>query len=307
MLTFPISHTLVVSSLKKMMRCYLLVLLAITPVVITPLASAQSAPVTITVMPAITDIDRYSVRMLTLALERSNTRYNIVPDADSSQRTQGRYIEDLRVGRIDVMWAASDASLEAQVLPVRIPLLKGLLGHRIFLIHKNSQHKFDAVNTLEDLKKIKLGQGTRWADTAILEGNGLNVIKTEKYESLLYMLDGGRFDAFPRGVQEPWSEVDKIPGLELAIEKRLMLVYKMPFYLFVSPDNKALAREIENGLNAMIADGTFDHEFLNDPSIKKVIELADLKNRTVFYLDNPALPEGTPIDRPELWLDINSL
>lgn len=261
----------------------------------------------ITIMPAVTDIDRYSVRMLTLALARSNTQYDIIPDADGGQRTQGRYIEDLRAGRIDVMWAASDANIEALVPPVRIPLLKGLLGHRIFLIHKNSQHKFDAVNTLDDLKKLKLGQGATWADTKILESNGLTVVKAQKYDSLFYMLDGGRFDAFPRGVQEPWGEVNKIPGLELAIEKRLMLVYKMPFYLFVSPANKGLARDIEAGFNAMIADGTFDHEFLNDPSIKKVIEMADLKNRKVFYLDNPALPEATPVDRPELWLDINNL
>lgn len=288
--------------LRKMMSCCVLALLATAPI-----AMAQQKITTITVMPAITDIDHYSIRMLTLALGRLDSRYEIVPDPDGDQRTQGRYIEDLRAGRIDVMWAASDAALEEQLLPVRIPLLKGLLGHRILLIHKNGQTKFDAVNTLADLKKLKLGQGTRWADTAILESNGLTVVKTEKYESLLYMLDGGRFDAFPRGVQEPWSEVDKIPGLELAVEQRLMLVYKMPFYLFVSPNNHELARAIENGLNEMIADGTFDSEFLNDPSIKKVIELADLKNRTVFYLDNPAMPKGTPIDRDELWLDINSL
>jgi hypothetical protein len=81
----------------------------------------------------------------------------------------------------------------------------------------------------------------------------------------------------------------------------------MPFYLFVAPGNKILAQDIETGFNAMIADGSFDHEFLNDPSIKKVIELADLKNRKVFYLDNPALPKSTPVDRSELWLDINSL
>lgn len=292
---------------RKMTSCCVSTLLIMTPFAITPFAMAQQNPMTITAMPAVTDIDRYSIRMLTLALQRSNANYEIVPDPDGGQRTQGRYIEDLRAGRIGVMWAASDASLEEQVLPVRIPLLKGLLGHRILLIHKNGQAKFDAVNTLDDLKKLKLGQGTRWADTAILESNGLNVIKTEKYESLLYMLDGGRFDAFPRGVQEPWSEVDKIPGLELAIEQRLMLVYKMPFYLFVSPNNQALASAIENGLNAMIADGSFDREFLNDPSIKKVIELADLKNRKVFYLDNPAMPKGTPVERSELWLDINSL
>lgn len=297
MITRSIAHPL-----KSLTSCCVWMLLAVAPFTL-----AQPKTVSITAMTAVTDIDNYSIRMLKLALERSNTRYQVVSDPNPDQRTQSRYIEDLRAGRIDVMWAASDATLEEQVLPVRIPLLKGLLGHRIFLIHRNAQSKFDRVNSLEDLKALKLGQGSRWADTEILKSNGLNVVTTEKYESLLYMLDGGRFDAFPRGVQEPWGEVNKIPGLELAIEKHLMLVYKMPFYLFVSPENHTLARDIERGLNEMVADGTFDEEFLNEPSIKKVIELADLKNRKVFYLDNPAMPKGTPIHRPELWLDINSL
>src|SRR5690606_18695462 len=153
-----------------------------------PCVLAQPQTTTITTMPAMTDIDRYSIRMLSLALERVNTHYEIIPDPDASQRTQARYIEDVAAGRIDVMWAASDVSLEEQVLPVRIPLLKGLLGHRIFLIHKNAQAKFDAVKTLDDLKKLSLGQGRRWADTEILESNQLKVVKTEKYENLLYML-----------------------------------------------------------------------------------------------------------------------
>lgn len=44
------------------------------------------------------------------------------------------------------------------------------------------------------------------------------------------MLDGGRFAAYPRGVHEPWSEIAGRPELELAVEKKLMLAYKMPMY-----------------------------------------------------------------------------
>ena len=252
------------------------------------------------------DIDRYNIKILELALARVDTRYKIQVGVNDGS-TQARYIEDVNAGKLDLMWAATDENFEKVLLPVRIPLLKGLLGHRIFLIHKKDQYKFDQVNTLEDLKRLKLGQGTTWADTKILESNGLNVVKTNKYESLLYMLDGGRFDAFPRGIQEPWGEVNKIPGLELAVEKRIMLVYKMPFYFFVARDNRKLARDLEEGLNSIIADGTFDQVFFADPSIRKAVELADLKNRKVFYLDNPNLPPETPINRPELWLDVNKL
>lgn len=266
---------------------------------------AQTSSVIHTI-PHATDMDRYSLKMLELALSHLDTPYKVQPDT-GEQRTQGRYVDDVISGKVDLMWAATDRDIENKLQPVRIPLLKGLLGHRIFLIHKNDQAKFDRVKTFADLQNLKLGQGTTWADTKILEVNKLTVVKTNKYPSLLYMLDGNRFDAFPRGVQEPWTEVNSIPGLELEVEKRIMLVYKMPFYFFVSKNNQKLAKDLELGLNRAIADGSFDKAFFSDPAIRTAVEKADLKNRLVFQLENPQLPEETPVDRPELWLDVNNL
>src|SRR5690606_4031780 len=140
---------------------------------------------------------------------------------------------------------ATNQEMEDKLLPVRIPLYKGLLGHRIFIIHPNNQAKFDRVQTFEDLRTITFGQGNTWADTQILESNELTVVKVNKYPSLFYMVDGGRFDAFPRGVQEPWGEIAQRPELELTVEKRLMLVYRMPFYLFVGKDDRQLAADLE--------------------------------------------------------------
>jgi hypothetical protein len=101
--------------------------------------------------------------------------------------------------------------------------------------------------------------------------------------------------------------VNSVQGLELEVEKRIMLVYKMPFYLFVSKNNQKLAKDLELGLNRAIADGSFDQAFFNDPAIRSAVEKADLKNRLVFQLENPQLPKETPVDRPELWLNVNNL
>jgi hypothetical protein len=268
-------------------------------------AQAQT-PGVIRTIPHATDMDRYSLKMLDLALSHIDTPYKVQQDT-GEQRTQGRYVDDVISGKVDVMWAATDQDIENKLQPVRIPLLKGLLGHRIFLIHKDDQVKFDQVKTFADLQRLRLGQGTTWADTKILEANKLTVVKTNKYPSLLHMLDGGRFDAFPRGVQEPWSEVNSVPGLELEVEKKIMLVYKMPFYFFVSKNNQKLAKDLELGLNRAIADGSFNEAFFNDPAIRSAVEKADLKNRLVFQLENPQLPKETPVDRPELWLDLHHL
>lgn len=248
---------------------------------------------------------RYSVNMIELALRHIDTPYKI--ETIPGEITQARNIEDVATGRLDIMWAATNEEMEAQLLPVRIPLYKGLLGHRIFIIQRDAQDKFDRVRNFEDLKQITFGQGGTWADTRILESNGLKVVKANKYNSLFYMVDGGRFDAFPRGVQEPWGEIAQRPQLALAVEKKLMFVYRMPFYLFVSNTNPQLAADLELGLNRAIADGSFDKLFYSDPTVQDVLQKSGLKNRLVFELKNPTLPAATPVDRPELWLDVNSL
>jgi hypothetical protein len=243
----------------------------------------------------------YAVEMLRLAIAHIDTPYQV--EISREDLTQARVNEEVRIGgRLDMGWTSFDAETEAAVLPIRIPLFKGLLGYRILIIHKDDQPKFDRVKTLEDFKKLKFGQGRTWADTRILEANGFNVIKTNKYPGLFYMVEGGRFDGFPRGVHEPFGELAIRPEMELAVEKNLMIAYKMPFYLFVSPNNPQLAKDIETGLNRAIEDGSFDRVFRNAPSVQDVLAKANMKQRKVFYIDNPLLSKETPL-RPELWFD----
>jgi hypothetical protein len=253
------------------------------------------------------DNSPYAIKMIELALKKIDNKYQL--QISKEDLTQARIREEVKThGRLDIAWGSSNAEVEQIVRPVRIPLFKGLLGHRIFLINKMSQYKFNQIQTLDDLKKLTFGQGKTWADTRILEANGFKLVKANKTTSIFYMVEGGRFDAFPRGVMEPFNELKKYSNLpDLAVENSIMLVYKMPFYLFVAPDNVTLANDLELGLNRAIADGSFDEVFYNDPRVKDVFEKANMKNRKIFYLQNPLLSSETPVDRKELWLDINSL
>ena len=251
------------------------------------------------------DNARYAMKMLHLALSKIDTPYEFV--IDDAEVSQARNISDVIEDRLDIMWAATNQQMEDQLQPVRIPLYKGLLGHRIFIINPTSQPKFNQIKTFEDLKTISLGQGTTWADSDILASNGLNVVRVNKYQSLFDMVDGGRFDAFPRGVQEPWAELASHPDLPLGVEKHIMLVYRMPFYFFTSKKNRALAEDLELGLNRAIADGSFDKVFFDEPMVKDVLVRANLEQRLVFNLKNPTLPAATPLERSELWLDLKQL
>lgn len=243
----------------------------------------------------------YSEGLLRLALSYSTHKYVFECVVDST--SQIRSMQNLNSGLADVLWIGTSDVLEKQLLPVRIPLYRGLLGHRVFMIREGTQQLFDGVETLNDLRGISLGQGSEWPDTAILEANGLNVVKVLRYNSLFPMLEGERFDAFPRGVQEPWAEIEARPEMNLTVEKNLVLVYRMPYYFFVSKKNTELQREIESGLEKAIKDGSFDRYFFNSPIIKAMLDKADLKNRRPFYLNNPMLTPETPLDRDELWLN----
>ncbi|MCU4674092.1 transporter substrate-binding domain-containing protein [Catenovulum sp. 2E275] len=247
---------------------------------------------------------QYFVKLIKLALEKAGAdkAYNLKESKQTFNQQQ--QVERLLSGELSIMWAGTQPEYENKLQPVRIPLMKGLQGHRIFLIRKGTQAEFDKVNTLQDLQQLKAGQGRFWGDTPILEHAGLPVVAPVKKENLFYMLDGARFDYLPLGVHEPWDEVNKRENINLAVEQSLLLIYPMPMYFFVSKDNEKLRQIIESGLEAAISDGSFDELFYNAPHVKNALDLAKLANRKVIKIANPNLNNKTPINRPELWLKL---
>lgn len=241
----------------------------------------------------------YAIKLLQLALSKAGVDDDLSIKDEALTATRLR--QGLLDGVIDVIWTSTTKDLETAVIPVRIPLYKGLLGNRIFIVHRDNSDIFADVRSLADLEAFSYCQGRTWADTAILESNGLPVVSATKYEGLFHMVDGGRCDAFPRGVHEPWDEIKRRPDLELTIDTHVMLRYVSPYYYFVSPHRPEIAEKIEAGLRAAIADGSFDEYFYADPTIKSVLEQAQMDKRRVFYIDNPALPEKTPTDDKVLW------
>ncbi|WP_413702002.1 diguanylate cyclase [Psychromonas sp. KJ10-10] len=243
--------------------------------------------------------------ILTLILSKSD------PDAKlkqiSEELPEARTIEELLLNKIDLLWSGASPSLDEQFEAVRIPLFKGLLGHRIFIIKKEHQSRFDNIKTLQQLKTLDAGQGTRWGDTKVLKDASSPVITTLKYPNLFYMLEGERFDYYPRAIHEPWDEVASRPELNLAVEKNILLIYPFAMYLYVNKENKALHKKLVTGFEMAIADGSFDKLFLNNRMIKDALEKTNLKTRTVIRIDNPNMHPDTPIDRPEFWLDVTNL
>ncbi len=281
---------------SRIFHCVALILIT----TVTPLQAAETKTV-VTNMKSNVQTD-YMNGLLKLALSYSGKNY--VYSTTSEVYSRPRVMESVKAGTISVMWGGTSEEMERDFIPIRIDAYRGLMNHRLFFIRQGDQARFDNINTLEDLKKIKLGQGRSWQDASILESAGLTVVKATKKPSLYHMLDGGRFDAFPRGANEVWTELTAFPELKLTVEKHLVLIYPLPTYFFVTHKDPELAKDIEFGLESAIKDGAFNKYFFGSPEVQEALEKADLSNRRAIRIDNPYLPKATPLNRKELWLDL---
>lgn len=245
--------------------------------------------------------DVYFHDMLALALDhtRDQGAYTLLV---GSPANQVRAIEQVKDGQLDLVWTIPTEDREAELLPIRIPLEKGLLGYRVFLIRSGEQGRFSSITSLDDLKTLLAGQGHDWNSTRILEHNGFAVVTASNYDSLFLMLRNGRFDYFPRGLNEAWAELAAKKDLGLTVEQGLLLRYPATSYFFVNKDNAALAARLEKGLRAALADGSFDRLLTEHPSHRELFELAKLSERRVLRIDNPFLPKATPLDEKMLWV-----
>jgi hypothetical protein len=181
-----------------------------------------------------------------------------------------------------------------------------MLGHRIFIIEKGKQHLFDNIQDLDDLKSLKAGQGTTWGDTQVLLGAKIPTVTTLKYHNLFPMLEGDRFDYFPRAIHEPWSEIEWQKDLNLTVEERVLLVYPFAMYFFVAKDNKKLHDLIYKGFETAIQDGSYDKLFYSNPLIKDALNRTKISERVVIRIPNPSMGPKTPFDREEFWLDLEN-
>ncbi|HYX33502.1 MAG TPA: hypothetical protein VE954_10340 [Oligoflexus sp.] len=246
---------------------------------------------------------QYPIQLLELVLKKTSKDYGdfkLIPQP--IEMSGSRLMLELERNRtVDLIWLPTSNELETKLLPIRIPIIKDILGYRLLLIKGNNSKRYENIRNLKDLQQFTIGQGHDWGDVKILEANGIKVVKSSSYEGLFQMLMTERFDFFSRGITEIFDEYasrhNQLAGL--TIEQNLVLYYPYVNYFFVNKQNHRLARRIEAGLIRMIADGSFDRSF--EAYYKVSVERANLKNRQVIKLRNPFLPPKTPLNDESLW------
>lgn len=246
-------------------------------------------------------LQKYKQELLRLALLKSGRRFSM-ERVDIDVITSDRNMRNLAQGVYDVNWMHTSIKREQELIPIRIPVYKGLIGWRILLIHKDLQQDMRTLSSLEGLKQIKMGQAFDWPDTEVLQAHEFNLVLASNAQTLMNMLKGHRIDAFPRSMVEIWDEFELHGDSNVVIDTNIALVYPTAFYTFVDKRRPELAVAIERGMEEAVKDGSYDKLF--DRYFSEVIRRADLHKRRIFYLDNPELSGKTPLHRPELWFNL---
>jgi hypothetical protein len=247
----------------------------------------------------------YFVDLLALTLEASKDQYGEYKlQPINFEMAQARTSAMIRRKQyIDLTWRMTSQELENELQAVYFPIVKGLMGHRIFIIRKDQTQTFDKQTTLNDLRRLNIGQGHNWTDTDILVANGFRVTQG-KDNLLIEMLKKGRFDYYPRALHEPWLEITNEGTL--TVEKNLLLHYRAPMYFFVNKENKRLYERLSFGLKQLFISGRFDKFFQNHHVTSGILARANVKNRTIFNLHNPLLSMKTKelLTDDQLWIKL---
>lgn len=248
--------------------------------------------------------ESYYHGLLRLILERTEAEFGPC-EIEQTEHMLTRMRSAALISRdqgVDLLWGATTIEREALLRPVRIPLLKGLMGHKTFLIHPDKQALFSQVKNLDDLQMFRAGQGADWPDVDIFLHNNISVVSSANYEALYKMLSAKRFDFFPRGSNQILSELRHNKDKNIVVEQDLVLVYPAPLYFFVKKDNEKLAKRIETGLRELISEGAYDRYFYRHPLIMDAIINLRLQDRRVIRMNNPLLPPDTPLEPAEDWM-----
>ncbi len=247
----------------------------------------------------------YHWSVLREALEKTVPKYGPYLMMSASYMSEERQAFELanQSGKLTVLIRGDTVEYEKAFEAVWIPIDKGLLGYRVFLIRREEQWHFTRATTLHDLENYTIGQGSGWKDIDILRANRLKVTPGGDYAGLFAMLANQRFDLFSRAVEEVTDEYAQQikPFPNLAIEQNLVLYYPIARYFWFarSDEGRRQAGRVREGMTMMIEDGTLDRLFFT--SHQKLFDELHLSTRSLIPLKNPLAGSKAPLDDKRLW------
>lgn len=233
----------------------------------------------------------YMLAILRLALDITRDEYGDYRLQAEPPMNTARSIQALRKNKspnLILELSYEDRYMHSELDFVPFPIDLGVVGYRICFVAPKTLARGPMPTTLSDLRKLTIGQGIGWADSAILRHNGFNVIESGQYENLFRMVSANRFDLFCRGINEIFPEYaahHDLPGLKM--DQQILLYYPLPRFFFLHRDNQRLKARVMKGLQRGYASGQlqalWQHAYLEG------VKAANAANRQLFILDNPVI------------------
>ncbi|RTL47177.1 MAG: hypothetical protein EKK53_00070 [Burkholderiales bacterium] len=231
-------------------------------------------------------VDAYPYRMIKAALEATG-RPHVLRLTDGELPSM-RAFRELGRGIFNVMdtGAAPRMAEEARILP--FPLDLGLSGYRLMLVRRDRLPALRAVRTLDDLRRLRFGQGPDWVDSYILRASGLTVVEAE-FRALFRMLEAGRFDVFPLGADEADLLLSRFgeQAPSAVVLPDWCLHYRFARVLVVRPSEAAVYDALQDGLGRIYGDGRAQAILARDPRIGPLLDGRRRLPGRIFELPNP--------------------
>ena len=250
----------------------------------------------------------YFSGLLQKALQKGAKGRAVPPLAITIEMAEDRMVRELRADRIiDILWLGGSKTRARDLLMVPIPLERGLVGYRQFIIRKERIAEFDAIKTLADLANFKACHGAQWGDTEILRAAKLPLVTSVNYESLFKQLAAGRCDYFPRGIHQGKVEVSNRAAVfpDLIVYEPLILHYAFATYFYVHPKNHGLAQWLQEGLEKMIDDGELIAYMQEQEHTRHAFPLYGAEAKRFLTLPNSNLPASSDEKNPRYWFQVS--
>jgi hypothetical protein len=246
----------------------------------------------------------YHIQLLQMALARAADGRELPALQVTMPMEQGRAAHELALGRsIDIFWMGADKQRSRMLHMIPIPLERGLIGYRQFIVHKKRLAEFEQVKSVKALSQFTACQGAQWPDADILRDANLPVVTSTGYEQLFKQVAAGRCDYFPRGFHEINIEMAKRGAAypELTIADSAILHYPYGIYFFVKKDNKQLADWIERGLQQLIDDGELIRHMQTHQHTSRAFPLMTSHHRHLISIPNEEFPAGQDTSNKRYW------
>ncbi|WP_249555720.1 MULTISPECIES: hypothetical protein [Shewanella] len=237
---------------------------------------------------------QYTYDLLTLIIEATNNDFGVgTIQISDVVMSRNRIFRGLLEGKtVNVIAEASNSQWDEQLIPIKIPIRKGIQGFRVFIIKKQNLPIMANINTLAQLMALDTGSGSQWSSKAAMQNAGFNVIESIQYDNLFNMLSMGRFITFGRGVNEAFQEVEQFKQQypDLVVDDNILLHIPLATYYYVAPNQPRLATRIKEGLKRIIANGKFDELFYRRHC--EFLLKSNINHRRVFKINNPLTTEA---------------